>query len=247
MTEQLTHTMHTSLIDTLIEPVSGLTYRLRPAASGQRKPACLILLHGVGANETGFIELARAMNPALAVVLVRGLLVMGPMQFGFFQVSFTPAGPLPNLAQAELARQKLLGFIGQLPQIHAIDADRIVIAGFSQGGIMSASVGLTAPGTVAGFGILSGRILPEVLPLVQPGAALHKLSAFISHGVQDSKLAIHFAHRAKQVLEGYGVPLAYHEYQAEHRLEQAMVDDFQQWLAIALDQSHPAGRSEGRK
>ena len=230
MAEQMTY----SLDNTLIEAGSGLTYRVRPAGSGQGNSPCLILLHGVGANEAGFIELARVMDPRLAVVLVRGPLVMGPMQFGFFQVRFTPDGPVPNVAQAELARQKLLGFIGQLPQMHGIDAERIVIAGFSQGGIMSASAGLTAPGTVAGFGILSGRILPEVLPLVQPGAALHKLSAFVSHGVQDSKLGIHFAHNTKQVLEGYGVPLEYHEYEADHRLEQAMVDDFKLWLGIVL-------------
>lgn len=197
MSDQLTHKLN----QTLIEPVSGLTYRVRPATSCQGKPPCLILLHGVGANEAGFIELARMMDPRLVVLLVRGPLELGPMQFGYFQVRFTQSGPVPNLEQAELARQKLLSFIDQLPDHQQIDPQRVFVAGFSQGGIMSASVGLTAPGKVAGFGILSGRILPEVLPLVQPGAALSQVAAFISHGVQDSKLGIHFAHNAKLVLE----------------------------------------------
>lgn len=227
--------MSATLNETLIEPVSGLTYRVRPALGQADTSPCLILLHGVGANEAGFIELARQMDPRLVVVLARGPLAFGPMQFGWFQVSFTPAGPVPNLEQAELARQTLLDFVGQLPRLHAIDPARIFIAGFSQGGIMSASVALTAPERVAGFGILSGRILPEVLPAVRPGPALGKVAAFVSHGVQDRKLGIHFARNAKQVLAGFGVPLAYHEYEADHALERDMVGDFQEWLGARLD------------
>lgn len=226
--------MTSKLNETLTEPVSGLSYRLRPASNAEGKSPCLILLHGVGANEAGFIELAQQFNPALHVVLVRGPLTFGPMQFGWFQVSFTPNGPAINPAQAEQARQQLLSFIEQLPQLHDINPEQIWIAGFSQGGIMSASVGLTAPQKIAGFGILSGRILPEVLPAVQPGAALSKIKAFVSHGIQDQKLGIHFARNARQVIDGYDIALQYREYEAGHQLDMAMVNDFKQWLDTQL-------------
>ncbi|SFB21041.1 phospholipase/carboxylesterase [Collimonas sp. OK607] len=222
---------------TMVEPVSGLTYRMQAPRSGRGKAPCLILLHGVGANEVGFIELAQQMDPRLAVVLARGPLEFGPMQFGWFQVSFTPTGPAINADQAEQARNKLLAFIDQLAHTYDIDPDRIWLAGFSQGGIISASVGLTAPHKVAGFGILSGRILPEVLPSVQLRPELGKVRAFVSHGVQDQKLGIHFAYHAKEVLNGLGVPLEYHEYEAGHGLNTAMVVDFQRWLEGQLDQS----------
>jgi phospholipase/carboxylesterase len=223
--------MTDTLNNMLADPVSGLSYRIRPGSGGQGKAPCLILLHGVGANELGFIELARQMDPRLTVVLVRGPLEFGPMQFGWFQVRFTPDGPSINPEQAEQSRHRLLALVGQLPGLHQVDAARIWIAGFSQGGIMSASVGLTAPQSVTGFGILSGRILPEVLPQVQPGEALSKVRAFVSHGVHDDKLGIHFARHARQVLSGYNLPLHYHEYQATHTLNHAMVEDFKQWLA----------------
>jgi phospholipase/carboxylesterase len=223
--------MMDKLNDTLVEPVSGLSYRVRPGVSGQGKSPCLVLLHGVGANEVGFIELARQMDPRLTVVLARGPLTFGLMQFGWFQVHFTQNGPAINPVQAEQARQQLLTFADHLPEALEIDPARLWMAGFSQGGIMSASVGLTAPDKLTGFGILSGRILPEVLPLVKLGGALSKLRAFVSHGVQDDKLGIHFARHAKQVLNGYEVPLSYHEYTAGHTLNLAMVEDFKQWLA----------------
>ena len=229
MSEQLNHT--------LTEPVSGLVYRLREGSRGAGKSPCLILLHGVGANEQGLIELARGIDPRFSVILARGPLALGPMQFAWFRVSFTANGPAIDAPQAERARTTLLAFIGQLPQAHAIDPERIWIAGFSQGGIMSASVALSAPQQLAGFGILSGRILPEVLPLVTPGKPLAALHAFVSHGRQDQVLGLHFAHHARQVLAGLNVRLQYREYEAGHRLEPAMVADFEQWLVARLADS----------
>jgi phospholipase/carboxylesterase len=232
--------MSDPLDQVIVDPVSGLAHRLRPAQAGQGKAPCLLLLHGVGASEAGFIELARPLDPRLAVILVRGPLVFAPGRFAWFQVSFTPDGPAIDAAQAEQSRLALREFIGQLPAAYDVDPQRIWIAGFSQGGIMSASVGLTAPGSVAGFGVLSGRILPEVLPLVQDGPLLGKLRAFVSHGVDDQTLGIHFAHRARAVLEGLGVPVDYREYPAGHALDQNMIADFEQWLASRIDKQDAA-------
>jgi phospholipase/carboxylesterase len=222
MTEALNHVE--------IEPVSGLAYRVRPAQGDSTKAPCLVLLHGVGANEAGFIELARQFDPRLVVVLARGPLELGPGQFAWFRVNFSASGPAINPAQAESSRTTLLSFLEQLPQSLDIDPARIWIAGFSQGGIMSASVALTAPDKVAGFGILSGRILPEVLPRVTAERALARLQAFVSHGVDDDTLGIHFARNAKQVLDGLGVPLSYHEYVGGHGLTQTIVAEFNAWL-----------------
>jgi phospholipase/carboxylesterase len=227
--------MTDQLNQTHIEPVTGLTYRVRPGVGGQGRSPCLVLLHGVGSNEAGFIEMARALDPRLTVVLARGPLMLSASQFAWFQVNFTANGPAINPAQAEQARTTLIDFISQLRPLLGIDPKRVWLAGFSQGGIMSASVALTAPAKVAGFGILSGRILPEVLPLVKPDPLLATLPAFVSHGVQDQVLGIHFAHHAKQVIDGLGLPLSYHEYQGGHSLNGPMVNDFTHWLGAQLD------------
>jgi phospholipase/carboxylesterase len=231
--------MSDKLNEVATEAVTGLAHRVRPAQAGTGKAPCLLLLHGVGSNEAGFIELARQMDPRLVVILLRGPLVLAPGRFAWFQVSFTPSGPAIDAAQAEASRIKLLQFVGQLPAAYDVDPQRIWIAGFSQGGIMSASVGLTAPSSVAGFGVLSGRILPEVLPRVVRGPALADVKAFVSHGVHDQTLGIHFAHHAREVLSTLGVPLEYHEYPAGHGLDAAMVSDFQGWLGAQVDRKTP--------
>ncbi|MFL6675467.1 MAG: alpha/beta hydrolase [Massilia sp.] len=232
--------MTAKLNDVLVDPVSGLAHRVRPAGAAQPKAHCLLLLHGVGANESGFVELARQMDPRLVVILVRGPVVFGPAQFGWFPVRFEQAGPVIDAEQAERSRSKLVSFIHQLPKAYDIDPERIWIAGFSQGGIMSASVGLTAPASIAGFAILSGRILPEVLPAVQHSPQLRSVHAFVAHGVQDQKLGVHFAHHAKAVLSELELPLDYREYAAGHVLDDAMVGDFKQWLGQRIDQKTAA-------
>jgi phospholipase/carboxylesterase len=226
--------MSDKLNELLVEPATGLAYRVRPAQTGGGKAPCLLLLHGVGSNESGFVELARQMDARLTVILLRAPLVLAPNRFAWFPVNFTAAGPVIDEAQAERSRRLLVDFIAALPTSCDIDPGQVWIAGFSQGGIMSASVALTVPSAVAGFGILSGRILREMLPKAAPREQLARLQAFVSHGVQDQTLGIHFAHHAREVLEELGVPLEYREYRGGHALDAAMAGDFQRWLGQRL-------------
>lgn len=226
--------MSDKLNELLVEPATGLAYRVRPAQTGAGKAPCLLLLHGVGSNESGFVELARQMDARLTVILLRAPLVLAPNRFAWFPVNFTAAGPVIDEAQAERSRRLLVNFIAALPASCDIDPGQVWIAGFSQGGIMSASVAMTVPSAVAGFGILSGRILREMLPQAAPREQLARLQAFVSHGVQDQTLGIHFAHHAREVLEELGVPLEYREYRGGHTLDAAMAGDFQRWLGQRL-------------
>jgi len=106
-----------------------------------------------------------------------------------------------------------------------------VIAGFSQGGILSASVALSAPTWVAGFGLLSGRILPELEPHLASPDQLTHLQAFISHGEQDATLPVAWAQRSDQLLSTLGVKHALHLYPIGHGISPAVHADFLGWLA----------------
>ncbi len=235
----MTHTLMT----TIDQPSLSLVHRIRAPQSGSTTGSpCLILLHGVGANEANLIDFAQQQDPRLTVILARGPITIGPNMYAWFNVNFTSSGPKINPEQAEQSRQTLIDFIAGLPAAYGIDANRVWIAGFSQGGILSASVGLTRPDKVAGFGILSGRILPEIGPLIATSEALARLQAFVSHGVHDSKLAIEFARSAQRLLNERGVNLTYHEYDADHELIGSMQRDFKHWIATQLDVARSVGR-----
>ena len=121
----------------------------------------------------------------------------------------------------------------QLQQQHGIAPDHSVVAGFSQGGIMSASVALSAPELVKGFGLLSGRILPELEPHWAELASLSRLQAFVAHGEQDNTLPVFWAERSDALLTRLGVHFESHRYPIGHTISAAMHADFLKWLHVA--------------
>ena len=192
--------------------------------------ALLVLLHGVGGVETQLATLGARVRRDTLVALPRGPRSIADERFGWFRVGFTAAGPEIVEEEAEESRLKLLEFIGQLQHRHDIASRDTTVAGFSQGGILSASVALSAPGCVAGFGLLCGRILPELEPMLAPRDQLATLDALIVHGRADDKLPLAWAERADAWLQRLGVPHELRLHDAGHEFTPAMADDFLGWL-----------------
>lgn len=212
----------------LTEPESGLHYRLRQPADGAISKR-LLLLHGVGGNETNLAGLASFIDPSVQIILVQGPLLLGPGQHAWFQVSFGGSVPTINEAQAEHSRVLLSTFIDARQRLDRSSAVTVV-AGFSQGGILSASVALSQPEQVAAFGILCGRILPELEPKIAGAEHLQSLSAFVAHGRFDNKLPVAWAERSDAWLTELGVPHSLKLYDMGHELREEVVKDFVAWF-----------------
>ena len=214
------------------EGTSGLAYW----ALGTEEPdSLLILIHAVGANERQLTGLARMQGPRTLCALPRGPLDVGPNMHAWFEVRFGPSGPSIRADQAEDSRLRLARFVEALQAETGIVPARTVVAGFSQGGIMSAGLALTRPDRVAGFGLLAGRLLPEIAPEVGARKALAGLHAFVAHGSADTKLPVLWAERADAWLAELGVPTESRRYAADHELTEAMAADFTAWVARLLD------------
>lgn len=215
------------------DPAFALAYRVRAPAPA-RPAALLVLLHGVGGNETNLAGLAAGVAADTLVVLPRGRLELGAGQYAWFRVAFTAGGPRIEAGEAEESRLALIRFVAQLQAAHGIAAARTTIAGFSQGGILSASVGLTAPASVAGFAVLSGRILPELEPLLASPEQLAHARALVAHGRDDTKLPVSWAERADALLARLGVTHALRLYPGGHGISEAMARDFLDWTHATL-------------
>ncbi len=57
---------------------------------------------------------------------------------------------------------------------------------------------------------------------------------FIAHGRRDPVMSIDFAHRARELLEGAGLPVTYHESDAAHHIDPAHLEPARDWLAETL-------------
>lgn len=205
-----------------------LTYRRLDA--DQRPRRLLVLTHGVGGNEDDLAPLGERAPDDTAVLLVRAPIVLGPGQSAWFRVDFTPKGPRPDLQAAASSRARLADFVSAMQERLGVTPAATVVAGFSQGGIVSASVGLTHPERVAGFGVLAGRILPELEPHLAPREALTQVRAFIAHGRDDPKLPVDWAYRADAWLTALGVPHQTRLYPGAHSIASTMQQDFLAWL-----------------
>jgi phospholipase/carboxylesterase len=193
-----------------------------------------VLLHGLGGNETSLSGLASMLPADIAVALVRSPIALGPGSFGTFMVDFTSNGPVIDTEAAESSRRSLAAFIDELQERTGIAPERTLVAGFSQGGIMSAGLALTRPNLVAGFAILSGRILPEIGPLIAAREDLAHLDALVLHGESDSTLPVIWAERSAELLQSLGLHFAQRRYDARHEITREMSTDFVDWVRAKL-------------
>jgi phospholipase/carboxylesterase len=222
---------------------SGLGYRICEPAP-QSPSSLLVLLHGVGGNETNLAELAGAAPANTLVVLVRGRLALAPGAYAWFRVAFGATGPRIEPEEAEQSRLALIELVDQLQARYGVAPARTIIAGFSQGGILSASVGLSAPEGVAGFAVLAGRILPELEPVIAARDRLVAVRALIAHGRNDDKLTVNWADKAHAWLDRLGVTHELKLYPGGHGISDDMANDFLLWMRSLLTAPVPADRLE---
>lgn len=220
-----------SLVHTVRAPSPGAN------ADGDRPPL-LILLHGVGANERQMASIAPAFDQRFVVVSARSPLVLGPSAFGWFHVTFTAQGPVIDAGEAEAGWKLLARFVDEAVAAYDADPARVYLGGFSQGAIMSLATLLTAPRKVAGAVVMSGRLLPEVLPHAASAELLRDNRVLIVHGEADEKLGIHLARWAHEQLAQLPLALTYHELPMAHTITEESLALVTSWLSDSLDRAH---------
>lgn len=97
-----------------------------------------------------------------------------------------------------------------------IASEHILLAGFSQGGVIALHAGLRYPKKLAGIVALS-TCLPTLEQLKSEGStANYTTPIFMGHGILDSKIAIEYAKLAYDGLDELGYQVSWHDYLMEH-------------------------------
>jgi phospholipase/carboxylesterase len=129
-----------------------------------------------------------------------------------------------GLLEALIARERARG----------IEARRIVLAGFSQGGAIALQTGLRHPERLAGIMALSTWLpLAATLEVERSGANLD-VPLFLAHGLNDEMVGIERALRSRDALEALGYAVEYHEYPMGHAVCPEEVAAIAAWLARTL-------------
>jgi phospholipase/carboxylesterase len=115
-----------------------------------------------------------------------------------------------------------------------IASNKIVLAGFSQGGAMALYSGTRYPEKLAGIMGLSCYMLLESSFAAERAAANHATSIFLGHGTQDPVVSPVLGETTRRLLETQGYSVEWHAYPMPHSVCPQEVLDIAAWLRRVL-------------
>jgi phospholipase/carboxylesterase len=205
--------------------------------------SCVIWLHGLGADGHDFEPIVSelGLSPDLNVRFVFPHAPMIPVTInqGFVMRAWY------DIATADIAErqdesgirasQALLVELIEDQIAQGIDSTRIVLAGFSQGGVIALQAGLRFDKPLAGIMALS-----TYLPLAETLAdeksdANQAVAIFLAHGSADPVIAIDLAYSTRGQLEKQGYQPSWTEYDGmQHSVCAEEIEHISRWLGLVL-------------
>lgn len=171
----------------------------------------VILMHGRGADANDLSDLAPMIDDGYRFVFPNAPKPFEPMPGYTFGYSWFDGWP-PEGDSVVQSRRKLLAFIDELVARYPAPEGKIVVAGFSQGGMMAIDVGFRTTQQIAGIVVMSGGLFEADPP------PLRDLPILIVHGTEDEMVELFHARRTRFVLEEHGVHPEYHEFSMGHHV-----------------------------
>jgi len=192
----------------------------------------ILTLHGRGANAFDLLGLApHICSGRFLVICPQGPLEtpIAPDTMGYAWYPMSLGGP-PDVA-AILSSQKLLkDFLDECLRQYPIDPKKLVVLGFSQGGVMAYSLALANPERFAALAVLSTWLPNEMVAQSEIGSAVQSLPTLVQHGTQDQMIEVGRARDSVEKLRELRVPLTYREYEMGHEIRPRSLSELSTWL-----------------
>ncbi|HWP12116.1 MAG TPA: dienelactone hydrolase family protein [Ramlibacter sp.] len=210
--------------------------------TGPQPVAAILVMHGLGADGNDFVPIARELD----------LAEVGPVRFVFPHAPVIPV--TINNGYRMRAWYDILGLGGgsredeaglrrsmaeiedllQREKERGMPADRIVLAGFSQGCAMALMTGVRHKARLAGIAGMSGY-----LPLARTTAAERSdanapTPIFMGHGQHDDVVDIARGEASRDALRAWGYEVEWHDYPMPHSVCMEEIADLGRWLVKVL-------------
>ena len=207
-----------------------LEHLTRPSSLSENAPV-IIMLHGYGSDMNDLFSFASELPSEYFVVSAQAPYKMQPYGNAWYAIYFdSDDGKLNDTAQAIQSRDKVSRFIDQVTSHYPVDANKVVLLGFSQGTILSLATALSYPKKVKYVVGLSGYLAPDMIKDGLEERDLSHLEVFVSHGTVDQVIPVSWSQKTKPALEQLGIPTVYKEYPVGHGVAPANFYDFKDWL-----------------
>ncbi len=211
-------------------------------ATGDNPTAAIIWMHGLGADGNDFVPIVRELDltglPAIRFVFPHAETMPVTINNGYVIRAWY------DILGMDLVRREdeagLRASQARIEQLIAreiargIPAERIVLAGFSQGCAMTLQTGLRHPQKLAGLMCLSGYLPLADKIAAERSPANQQTPIYMAHGRGDNVVIINRAEASRDLLQSLGYAIAWHEYMMPHSVCEEEIDDIGDWLRTVL-------------
>lgn len=186
----------------------------------------VIWLHGLGADGHDFESIvpelrlnnAAHINFIFPNAPVQAVTINGGMQmrswYDILEASLDREVAVDDIYQSSA----LLDQIIQQQIDKGIKAENILLAGFSQGGVIALHTGLRYPQKLAGIMALSTYMPTTEQLKTERAAANNEIPVFMAHGTMDPVVYPQIAKDSFNRLQAMNYPISWHEYPMQHSL-----------------------------
>jgi phospholipase/carboxylesterase len=206
----------------------------------------VIWLHGLGADGFDFVSIVNELRlPStlpVRFVFPHATPRAVTINNGFvMRAWYDIKGFGPERAEDEAGIRDSEGVVRRLIEqqiAQGIAADRIVIAGFSQGGAIALQTGLRYPQRLAGVMALSTYLPLRESVAKEASAANKDIPILMCHGLRDPIVPLELGNASHDVLKNLGYRIDWRTYPMEHQVCMEEVTDIANWLQARLTRNN---------
>jgi phospholipase/carboxylesterase len=217
------------------------TVEIETAAGPAATPrASIVWMHGLGADGHDFAPIVPEFRLPVPVRFVFPHAPMRPVTINFGAVMRAwydvrgVGGQRREDADGVRASQAQIEALIARERARGLAANRIVLAGFSQGGAMALHTALRHPERLAGILALSCALpLADTLEM-EAAPANRDVPIFMAHGTHDDMIPMARARGAHDVLVRLGFRVEWHQYPMPHAVCAEEIADVSAWLSTVL-------------
>ncbi len=220
------------MVDTVYDTPIEISINAAPSAS-------VIWLHGLGADGNDFVPVVKMLNlPHVRFILPHAAYKKVSANNGYemrawYDVFGFASGSREDATGVHESQAYIESLISK-EVARGIPSERIVLAGFSQGGAVVLHTALRHQQTLAGVLALS-TYLPLKANLVSEKSKQNQaIPIFMAHGTFDNIISLDTCRITFELLQTQHYSIQWHEYTMAHSVNQAEIDDIRAFLLQVL-------------
>jgi len=201
--------------------------------TGPRPEAAILWLHGLGADGHDFEPIVPELKLKKPLRFIFPHAPMRPVTInqGMRMRAWYDILQLGGGAEDEAGLRASQKITEELIRAQGLPANKIVLAGFSQGGAIVLQTALRYPERLAGVIALSTYLPLASTLAAERSEANRDIPIFMGHGQYDDLIPIQRARQSREYLEKLGYKIEWHEYPMPHSVCAPEIADLSAFLS----------------